>query len=251
MTGSQYRRVNGYSNLYWGWGGEDDDIHVRIKEAGMYVLRHPSQIGRYSMIKHDRDRGNEVNPCRMHLLNSARDRLKTDGLSDLAYRLIRIDRQTLYTNLTLEIKDFTNRTVMVTNATEASTEVVEIFDILKQKFSAAVERNKTSANNESIAIIIPYRDRESHLIAFFDHIIPFLERQNVSYHIFVVEQVRNQTFNKGLLTNVGFVFADRLRRFSCFVFHDVDLLPEDDRNLYRCGDQPRHFAAAIDKNGYR
>merc|ERR1712226_363734 len=26
-----FRKVNGYSNLYWGWGGEDDDLLKRIK----------------------------------------------------------------------------------------------------------------------------------------------------------------------------------------------------------------------------
>ena len=24
-----YRRINGYSNDYWGWGGEDDDLLTR------------------------------------------------------------------------------------------------------------------------------------------------------------------------------------------------------------------------------
>lgn len=32
---------------------------------------------------------------------------------------------------------------------------------------------------------------------------------------------------------------------------DVDLVPMDERNLYRCGDQPRHFAIAMDKFGFR
>ena len=24
-----YRQVNGFSNIYWGWGGEDDDMYKR------------------------------------------------------------------------------------------------------------------------------------------------------------------------------------------------------------------------------
>ena len=47
--------------------------------------------------------------------------------------------------------------------------------------------------------------------------------------------------------NIGFVEALKLNNFDCFVFHDVDLLPEHDRNLYMCDDQARHLAAAIDE----
>ena len=39
--------------------------------------------------------------------------------------------------------------------------------------------------------------------------------------------------------------------FDCVVFHDVDMLTEDDRNFYTCADQPRHAGAYIDKYGYR
>ena len=53
-------------------------------------------------------------------------------------------------------------------------------------------------------------------------------------------------FNRGLLINVGFVEALKLYNYDCFVFHDVDLLPEDDRNLYTCAEQPKHMSVAVD-----
>lgn len=54
-----------------------------------------------------------------------------------------------------------------------------------------------------------------------------------------------------MLMNVGYVEALKERIFDCFIFHDVDLLPEDDRNLYTCPEQPRHMSVAVDKFKYR
>ena len=38
--------------------------------------------------------------------------------------------------------------------------------------------------------------------------------------------------------------------FSCFIFHDVDLLPEHYGNLYKCEENPVHTSLYIDKYGY-
>lgn len=54
-----------------------------------------------------------------------------------------------------------------------------------------------------------------------------------------------------MLMNVGYVEALKEKTFDCFIFHDVDLLPEDDRNLYTCPEQPRHMSVAVDKFKYR
>ena len=40
-----------------------------------------------------------------------------------------------------------------------------------------------------VAIIIPYRDRKSHLKILLRHLHGFLQKQQLSYRIFVVEQV--------------------------------------------------------------
>ena len=75
-----------------------------------------------------------------------------------------------------------------------------------------------------------YRDREDHLQVFLHHLHPILQRQQLDYRIFIVEQSREERFNRGTLLNVGFVEALKTSDdFRCFVFHDVDLLPEDDR----------------------
>jgi len=51
--------------------------------------------------------------------------------------------------------------------------------------------------------------------------------------------------------NIAFVEALKQYAFQCFVFHDVDLIPEDDRNMYSCPQQPRHMSVAIDEMGYK
>lgn len=39
--------------------------------------------------------------------------------------------------------------------------------------------------------------------------------------------------------------------FNCFIFHDVDLIPENDFNVYECAQYgPRHLAPAVDELRY-
>ncbi|XP_051154133.1 beta-1,4-N-acetylgalactosaminyltransferase bre-4-like [Leptopilina boulardi] len=102
-----------------------------------------------------------------------------------------------------------------------------------------------------VAIIIPFRDRPQHLQTLLYNLHPILLRQQIDYQIFIVEQEGTEPFNRAMLMNVGYVEALKERSFDCFIFHDVDLLPEDDRNLYNCPEQPRHMSVAIDKFKYR
>ena len=54
-----------------------------------------------------------------------------------------------------------------------------------------------------------------------------------------------------MIINVGFTEAMKDFQWDCFIFHDVDLLPEDDRNLYNCPEKPRHMSVAVDKFNYK
>ncbi|KAH3898153.1 hypothetical protein DPMN_022372 [Dreissena polymorpha] len=51
--------------------------------------------------------------------------------------------------------------------------------------------------------------------------------------------------------NAAFAEVRKIEDFDCFVFHDVDMIPEDDRNIYTCTDAPKHMSPALDKFGYR
>lgn len=94
---------------------------------------------------------------------------------------------------------------------------------------------------QRLAIIICYRNRETHLKLFLNNIHSFLKKQLLDYTIFIVNQHGQEQFNRAALFNVGYLEAMKLYSFDCFIFHDVDLLPEDLRNLYKCGEKPRHM----------
>ncbi|KAI9559237.1 hypothetical protein GHT06_016026 [Daphnia sinensis] len=103
-------------------------------------------------------------------------------------------------------------------------------------------------SRHKVAIVVPYRDRKKNLAIFLRYLHPFLQRQQLSYMIIVVEQSGHLEVNRGMLRNIGFKEAQLLERFQCFIFHDVDFLPEDDRNPYTCPEdgKPRQMAYSID-----
>uniref|UniRef100_A0A673HLL5 UDP-Gal:betaGlcNAc beta 1,4- galactosyltransferase, polypeptide 2 n=1 Tax=Sinocyclocheilus rhinocerous TaxID=307959 RepID=A0A673HLL5_9TELE len=104
---------------------------------------------------------------------------------------------------------------------------------------------------QKVAIIIPFRHRDNHLKYWLHYLHPVLRRQKIGYGIFIINQLGEDTFNRAKLLNVGYTEALKDAEYDCFIFSDVDLIPMDDRNLYHCYDQPRHFAIAMDKFGFR
>ena len=93
----------------------------------------------------------------------------------------------------------------------------------------------------NVAIIVPFRDlhveqkRSQHLKQFIPHMIHFLgklQKQNKlsDYHIYIIDQSDDQRkFNRGKLLNIGFDYAKKHNQnHDVFIFHDVDLLPQDD-----------------------
>ncbi|CAI9591648.1 unnamed protein product, partial [Staurois parvus] len=103
LTPEQYEQLNGLSNNYWGWGGEDDDFSARIHFRGMNISRPSALVGRYKMIQHSRDKGNMINPQRYYLLRKAWGTWRQDGLNSLKYKLLSKELLPLYTNITVDI----------------------------------------------------------------------------------------------------------------------------------------------------
>ena len=65
LTRDHFRRINGYSNKFWGWGGEDDDMRRRVEFHNLTVTRYEEVVARYKMINHKQE---EQNPARNSIL---------------------------------------------------------------------------------------------------------------------------------------------------------------------------------------
>ena len=111
---------------------------------------------------------------------------------------------------------------------------------LFEKYKKFMNKRKMIERTKKIkfAIIIPYRDdikhvREKQLNKFID-IIPNYFKQLKSfyeYKIYIIEQ-NNKTnkFNRGVLLNIGFLLLKD--NFDYFIFHDIDLIPNNDLLCY-------------------
>ncbi|KAI4806349.1 hypothetical protein KUCAC02_017178 [Chaenocephalus aceratus] len=84
-------------------GGEDDDIYNRIIYRGMSISRPDSVLGKYSMIKHQRDLHNEANPKNPGKLSQTSRDMDKDGLNTLKYTVKEIVKDILYTFITVDI----------------------------------------------------------------------------------------------------------------------------------------------------
>ncbi|XP_051869874.1 beta-1,4-galactosyltransferase 4 isoform X2 [Pristis pectinata] len=104
---------------------------------------------------------------------------------------------------------------------------------------------------QRVAVLIPYRNRERHLLYLLEHLHPLLQRQLLDYGIYVINQAGNGRFNRAKLLNVGFLEAMKERKWDCFIFHDVDLIPENDFNLYLCDNVPKHLVVGRNATGYK
>lgn len=81
MKKEHYVEINGHSNLFWGWGGEDDNLAQRLKLKQLVINRPQKDVARYTknMKNHHRIGGLSIEN-----LSRVRQGIKTvddDGLT--------------------------------------------------------------------------------------------------------------------------------------------------------------------------
>lgn len=101
MQRVHFQKVNGFSNKFYGWGAEDDDMYDRISGVGLTFIRFDPRIATYIMLSHQSSKSeltyhsdNQRQP-QDHIGNEAS--AVHDGLSTLSYQLVDHQTKKLYT----------------------------------------------------------------------------------------------------------------------------------------------------------
>jgi predicted glycosyltransferase involved in capsule biosynthesis len=92
--------VNGYSNEYWGWGAEDDDMYRRVAMKGLTPCR---KDGKYRSLYHTRHIPEFEYNKNVNYLHTSASFIDTDGLNSLSYTVISDEKNSNYTKITVSI----------------------------------------------------------------------------------------------------------------------------------------------------
>ena len=100
--------------------------------------------------------------------------------------------------------------------------------------------HRIKARKKKLAIIVPYtKNLLDELYKFEGHMEYFLE-DKMDYTIHFIEQKdADLYFNYGKLCNIGFDLSKDDSDY--FIFHDIDILPKDERCDYWYSDMPTHL----------
>ena len=100
---------------------------------------------------------------------------------------------------------------------------------------------------KELNLIVPYRDRQSHLERFIPSVEKYLDDSEIPFTISIVEQNNDKSFNRGKLLNIGFDISKNESDYFCF--HDVDLIPDEVDYSYT--EHPIHLATNLSKDDYK
>ncbi|KAG0728319.1 Beta-1,4-N-acetylgalactosaminyltransferase bre-4 [Chionoecetes opilio] len=99
MQRVHFKKVNGFSNNFYGWGAEDDDMYNRITAAGLTFVRFDPRVATYFMLTHQSSRSAPASHGHRQPLEQQGDEAaaRHDGLSTLSYQVIDHHTKKLFT----------------------------------------------------------------------------------------------------------------------------------------------------------
>ena len=96
ISALHFSRLNGFSNTFYGWGGEDDDLFQRMVSAGLEVTRLRGERSRYISLYHP------VNVPSESRYRSRVD-MSEDGLDSLRYTRLRYKHHACFAHLLVRL----------------------------------------------------------------------------------------------------------------------------------------------------
>lgn len=88
LSHAVYAAVGGYSNLFWGWGGEDNNMYTRLN-SGPGVRRPKLRVGRYKALFHPRVMGlDETEQFKKNhkIIHTLSHEAASDGIATVKYK---------------------------------------------------------------------------------------------------------------------------------------------------------------------
>jgi predicted glycosyltransferase involved in capsule biosynthesis len=96
---NDFIKINGYSNDYWGWGGEDDDLLKRVRSIGYDLYRREGVMDCLNDENHVTTYNNHDNYNNNVKKLSSNYDINKDGLSNLNYEILETSSLNDFTSL--------------------------------------------------------------------------------------------------------------------------------------------------------
>ena len=98
-------KINGYSNEYWGWGAEDDDVLLRCSIMGVSASR--KDCG-FTSLSHDRNIPQDLYDKNLEKfrdlrLSPTKEKIFLDGLETLSYKKVKEEKLSEFCSI-LDVK---------------------------------------------------------------------------------------------------------------------------------------------------
>lgn len=100
---ASFKKINGFSNNYWGWGLEDDDLRERCNTMGVKIARREN--GEFESLDHEKSGpySTEANFKTYTIQAGIPSRILQDGLSSCVYSLVESNSDAFSTTLLVDV----------------------------------------------------------------------------------------------------------------------------------------------------
>jgi hypothetical protein len=114
FSSSDYKRINGYPNTFWGWGGEDDELQKRCEKLGIQwewpakgTLEDLEEMTLTQKLDFLRENKQWKCMVKWEALDEHVTTWKTNGLADLNYKVLKtetLDPKNKSSKITVDVK---------------------------------------------------------------------------------------------------------------------------------------------------